>query len=86
MAIGIPAKPIYRIELPGGAWQLLWWLICEMDDKCMVRRGWRVRAARDMKHHRISVLHWVDMLHEKRLIDTHPYARGVRVNTGNITG
>jgi len=85
MAIGIAPKPIYRQSMPATCWQLLWWLICEMDGENLVRGGWRTRAAKAMKKDRIWVGRAAEILREKRLIYMRPYARGVLVEVRNIT-
>lgn len=84
--VGIKSKPIYRHKLHAHAWRLLWWLIWEMDDDCVVRGGWRVRAARAMKSDRIWIGRCAEELVDARLIHTRANLRWVKVLTGNITG
>lgn len=84
MAIGVRERPIYRQDLPATAWQLLWWLICNMDEHGELRGGWRLAATRDIGCHR----QWLGACAEKlvacNLIDTGPKRRYVKVLAKNI--
>lgn len=72
--------------MPGTAFQLLWWLICAMDERQVVRGAWRTRAAREMQRDRIRVSRCAKILSEHDLIDVRPYTRGVKVLIENIRG
>jgi hypothetical protein len=86
MAVGVEDRPIYTHPLPAGAWALLWWLICRMDERCEVRGGWRKLAADEIGHHRISMQLAAKMLVEAGLIECEPRARYVKVLISRITG
>lgn len=80
------AKAIYLVEMPSTAWQLLWWLISQMDDKCEVRDGWRIAAARALKKDRTWIQKCAEVLQERGLIETAPRKRYARVIAQNIVG
>lgn len=77
-------EPIYRIDMAAVAWQLLWWMLCEMDEKQLVRGGWRSRAAKAMGRERAWVGRCAGQLLEKGLIETKPGSRYVTVLAKNI--
>ena len=52
MPIGVREQTIYLHDMPATAWQLLWWLICNMDEHQEIWGGWRIAATGDMKKHR----------------------------------
>jgi hypothetical protein len=79
-------RPIYLIELPGTAWQLLWWLICVMDERRIVEGAWRTRAAADLHRDRPWVHLCSDQLQREGLITINAKPRWVRVETENIRG
>jgi aromatic ring-cleaving dioxygenase len=85
-AVGVHVPPIYTHKMPATAWQLLWWLICNMDDKQEIRGGWRIAAARDMQQDRIWMGRCANQLIEHGLIDSAPGRRIVRVLVSNIVG
>jgi hypothetical protein len=85
MAIGVKDRPIFNHELPSVAWRLLWWLICNMDEHCELRGGWRSAAVRDMKVNRQWLGVCAEKLVECNLIDTGKKQRYVKVLKGNIT-
>lgn len=84
--IEVQPEAIYRMNMPAASWQLLWWLICRMDDRCEVHGGWRVAAARDFSKDRIWVGRCAEILHEKGLIDTAPRSRWAKVLVQKIQG
>lgn len=84
--VGEGTMPIYRHELPGLAWQLLWWLCTKMDTKGEVRGGWRTAASGDIGKNRIWLGRCAVMLTKRGLIDTKPGQRSVRVNVQNFVG
>ena len=86
MTIGVRQKPVWRHELPSTAWQLLWWMICVMDDKQELRGGWRIAAARALHRDRIWVAHCGGVLVEHGFIDAEPGRRYAKVLVGNIIG
>lgn len=86
MTIGIREQPIYRHDMPATAWQLLWWLICKMDEHQEIHGGWRIAATGDLKKHRQWIGKCAEILQEHGLIDTAPGKRYVRVLTARITG
>ena len=57
-----------------------------MDEKCEVRGGWRVAAAREMGRERIWVAHCAEQLLKVGLVDTSPKRRCVKVLVSNIQG
>jgi len=79
-------KPIYLLEMPGSAHQLLWWLISRMDKQQEVRGGWRVGAARALGRDRSWMAHNANVLQSNGLISTTPRARYVKVNVNAIRG
>ncbi len=85
VAVGVECKPIYLVEMPGASWQLLWYLICAMDENQTVNGGWRTRAAEAMGRNRIWVGHSAQRLKEHGLITTKPQARWVKVEVSVIT-
>lgn len=86
MTVGVRQVAIYRHEMPSTAWQLLWWLICKMDENKEIRGGWRIAAAGAMKRDRIWIGRCAEHLLDRGLIDTAPGRRYVKVLTGNIVG
>ena len=86
MAVGSKVRPIWTLDMPGTAWQLLWWMICRMDENGEIRAGWRVEAAGALHRHRIWIGKSAEHLQRHGLIDTAPNRRYVRVLTGNISG
>lgn len=78
--------PIYKYEMPGTAWQLLWWLICTMDGKCEIRGGWRTNAARALKRDRLWISKCAEHLHRRGLVKAEPNKRYVKVLVHNIAG
>lgn len=86
MAVGVVDKPIFLHELSGVSWQLLWWLICKMDDACEVHGGWRVRAAIELGRDRLAIQINAKKLLAAGLIDTAPKRRHVRVLINRISG
>jgi hypothetical protein len=86
MTVGVGGSdlPIYRVDIPGAAWALLWWLLCEMDESCMVNGGWRTRAAESMGRDRIWIGRSAQTLLEHGLISTEANARWVKVNVKAI--
>jgi hypothetical protein len=86
VTVGVKVPPIYLIELPGTAWQLLWWLICVMDESQTVAGAWRTRAARELGRDRAWVHQCSEALAKANLITVNASPRWVKVETGNITG
>ena len=86
MPIGVREQAIYLHDMPATAWQLLWWLICNMDEHQEIWGGWRIAATGDMKKHRQWIGKCAEILQEHNLIETAPGKRYVRVLVANITG
>lgn len=84
MTVGIETKPIFSHQMPGAAWQLLWWLICRMDDNCVVDGGWRTRACEEMGVERGHIGISSRKLAKEGLISTDPHARWVKVEVSRI--
>lgn len=85
-AVGLKQPPIYMHEMPATAWQLLWWMICRMDEKQEVRGGWRIEAARALKRDRIWISRCAEHLVKRNLIYTEPNKRWAQVLVRNIVG
>lgn len=79
-------KPIYQIDMPGAAHQLLWWLISVMDKKQEVHGGWRTAASKALNRERSWLRHGARLLQENGLIETSPRKRYVKVNVNAIRG
>lgn len=79
-------RPIYLQEMPGTAWQLLWWMICVMDANAELRGGWRVAASRALKREKTWIGRCAEHLSARNLIETAPGKRWAKVITKNITG
>ena len=86
MTVGIKDRVIYQHELPSVAWQLLWWLICKMDDKQEIRGGWRIAATGDLKKHRQWIGRCAEILDEHGLIEAPKGKRYAKVLVSRITG
>lgn len=86
MTVGVETKPIYQIEMQGVAWQLLWFLICTMNDDCTVDGGWRSKASESMGRDRQTVGIAARKLQVKGLIFTEPHSRSVKINVSAIKG
>lgn len=67
--VGRQRTPVYRHELSAGAWQVLWWLLCNIDEQARVRRGWKSEAARQMGRHHTWVHRNVNALARSGLVE-----------------
>ena len=79
-------RPIYLIDMPGSAHQLLWWLISRMDKNQEVHGGWRTAASRALAKDRGWLAHSATVLNAHGLITTGVRARWVKVNVNAIKG
>lgn len=80
------STPIYLQEMPGTCWQLLWWMISEMDENKEVRGGWRIAAARALKKDRTWIQKCAEQLEQRGLVETAPRKRYARIIVANIQG
>lgn len=88
--VGVPVRnvtvPIWKHEMPSTAWQLLWLLICRMDEEGYIRGGWRNHAAVRLKRDRQWVGRCAEHLLKRELIETQPRARWCKVLTERLVG
>lgn len=79
-------EPIFKLKLSPAAWQLLWWLIARMDNRCEIRGGWRRAAAREMEGDRFWLHRCSKQLIAAGLLESPPHARWARVHVELIIG
>jgi hypothetical protein len=79
-------EPIYLRRMSPAAWQLLWWLISEMDRNCEIRKGWRNEAARKMKKDRFWLRRCEKQLLDQGLIKTERHKHWCKVMVDQIQG
>lgn len=79
-------RPIWQYDMPSAAWQLLWWLICKMDENGEVKGGWRRWAAGNLKMHEQWVGRCAQHLVKRNLLETQPRARWCKVRIDNLVG
>jgi len=83
---GLKPKPIYLVTMAPVAWQLLWWLIANMDQSCLIIGSWRAHAARDLGRHANWIARCGQELAANKLITLRGNPKWVRVEVGNIAG
>mgnify|MGYP003396294077 CR=1 FL=1 len=73
-------KPIYFLPLAAADHRLLWWLIANADSKGQIRESWKVRAAKELGLHYVTVANATTKLREAGVIEQKKFQHGVKIN------
>lgn len=77
-------KAIYTYNMTGVCWQLLWWLIVNMDEDAKVYGGWRQAAAKDIGRDRVWIGRCAKTLQDNELILSGTRQHWVKVNVERV--
>lgn len=79
-------EPIFKLKLSPAAWQLLWWLIARMDNRCEIRGAWRNMAAKEIGGDRFWLHRCAKQLKDAGLLESPSNGRWAKVHVELIIG